>query len=92
VTKHAASTENVEHGIEGKRSVVKPFPSSGVTEKLKGLGGVPVAEANPLENLIDQFIGEENTACFEGLFQLLRRGGAAQYAEHFPHVIVFIGA
>jgi len=51
-----------------------------------------MAEANPLENLIDQFIGEENTAWFQGLFQLFRCGGAAEYAEHFLYVVVFIGA
>lgn len=53
---HATSTENVEHSVEGKRGVVETFSSAGVMEELEGLSGVSMAEADPLEDLVDQFV------------------------------------
>lgn len=53
---HATSTENVEHSVEGKSGVVETFSSAGVMEELKGLRGVGVAEADPLEDLVNQFV------------------------------------
>lgn len=60
--KHATSTKNVEHGIEGKSSVVETFSSASVMEEFEGVRGVGVAEADPLEDLVDQFVREENSA------------------------------
>lgn len=62
MAEHAASAKDVEHGVEGKRGVVKPFSSAGVTEKLEGLGGVTVAEADAFQDLVDYVVGEENAA------------------------------
>lgn len=53
MVEHAASSEDVEHGVEGKRGVVEPFSATRVLEKFEGLRGVTVAEANPFENLVD---------------------------------------
>lgn len=40
----------------------KPLSSAGVTVEIQGLGRVAVAESNPFEDLVDQFVGEENPA------------------------------
>lgn len=53
MVKHAASTEDVEHCVEGECGVVEAFSASSVIEKLEGLGRVSVAETNPFEDLVD---------------------------------------
>ena len=70
MVEHAASAEDVEHGVEGEGGVVEPFSSSGVSEELKGLQGVGVAEPDPLEDTVDEVVGEEDPAGFQGLLEV----------------------
>lgn len=56
MVEHAASAENVEHGVEGKRGVEEPFSAASVAVEFEGLGGVGVAETDPFEDLVDEFV------------------------------------
>lgn len=68
--------------------MIKSLPFSGEFEEFKGLDGIPVAEAKPLQDPVNQIVGEENPGGVQGLDHGVVEGRRGDDAEDGPDAIL----